>query len=65
MAASITFYNGWKINIGWGLYLNVGGTTNFKVTLHTSTYVPNVATQALYSDLTNELATAPRPESIV
>jgi hypothetical protein len=58
MATSNTFYNGWKLNIGWGVYLNVGGTTNFKVTLHTSSYVPNVATQALYADLTNELSTA-------
>lgn len=30
----------------------------FKVTLHTNTYVPNIATQSVYADLTNELATA-------
>jgi hypothetical protein len=30
----------------------------FKLTLHTNTFVPNLATQAVYADLTNELATA-------
>ena len=30
----------------------------FKVTLHTNTFVPNIATQSVYADLTNELATA-------
>lgn len=30
----------------------------FKVTLHTNTYTPNIATQSVYADLTNELTTA-------
>jgi hypothetical protein len=30
----------------------------FKVTLHSSSYTPNAATQTVYADLTNELSTA-------
>lgn len=58
MASSITFYNNWKLNIGKAVDLSVGGTTNFKVSLHTSTYVPNVTTNIVFADATNELTTA-------
>lgn len=53
MAASITFYNTWKLNISEV----VPRTATFKVTLHTSTYT-FAATHGVYADLTNELATA-------
>jgi hypothetical protein len=56
MSSSFTFFNSWKLNIARGVDLSTPPT--LKVTLHTSTYAPNAATQAVYTDLTNELATA-------
>lgn len=56
MAASITFFNSWKRDVGRSVDLSSPPTT--KLTLHTSTYVPNASTQAVYADLSNELATA-------
>jgi hypothetical protein len=53
MTASVSFYNGWKANIGEV----VPRTATFKVTLHTSTYT-FAATHNVYADLTNELSTA-------
>lgn len=53
MAASITFYNGWKLNISEV----VPRTATFKVTLHSSSYT-FAATHNVYADLTNELSTA-------
>lgn len=53
MAASISFYNNWKIAIGEV----VPRTATFKVTLHSSLYT-FAATHNVYADLTNELATA-------
>lgn len=56
MAASITLYQ------SVAEYLADGtidlDTDTFKVSLHTSSYTPNAATQSVYSDLTNELSTA-------
>lgn len=37
---------------------NLSSSPTIKATLHTSTYTPNVNTQAVYADLTNELSTA-------
>lgn len=54
-AGAWTFYNAGKLNIGRGMDLS---SSTFKMTLHTSTYTPNVSTQAAYADLTNELSTA-------
>lgn len=56
MAASITFYQTFRKWIGDGTF-DLDANT-FKVTLHTSTYTPNAATQSVYADLTNELSTA-------
>lgn len=53
MAASITFYNGWKL----GISEVVPRTATFKVTLHSSSYT-FAATHNVYADLTNELSTA-------
>lgn len=53
MAASITFYNNWKV----ALSEVVPRTATFKVTLHNSTYT-FAATHNVYADATNELATA-------
>jgi hypothetical protein len=53
MAASITFYNNWKV----ALTEVVPRTATFKVTLHTSSYT-FAATHNVYADLTNELSTA-------
>jgi hypothetical protein len=36
--------------------INLAADT-FNITLHTNTFVPNIATQSVYADLTNELAT--------
>lgn len=55
MASSFSFYNSWKLNIARAVDLSTPPT--IKVTLHTSLYVPNAATQAVYTDLSNELAT--------
>ena len=55
MAASIFLFNNWRKAAQSGANLN--GAT-LKATLHTSSYTPNVASQAVYADLTNELSTA-------
>ena len=55
MAASIYLFNNWRKAAQSGANLN--GAT-IKATLHTSSYTPNVATQAIYTDLANELSTA-------
>jgi hypothetical protein len=52
MASSATFFNNWKKAIGGAVDLNAG---SYKVTLHTSTYAPNVVTQSVYADTTNEV----------
>lgn len=54
MTASITFFNNWKAAVDEAVLR----TATVKLTLHTSTYAPNAATQAVYADLSNELATA-------
>lgn len=56
MASSITFFNSWKLNVARSVDLSTPPT--LKLSLHTSTYTPNAATQAVYADLSNELATA-------
>ena len=56
MAASITFYQTFRKWLGDGTF-DLDANT-FKVTLHTSTYSPNAATNTVYADLTNELSTA-------
>lgn len=56
MAASITFYQTFRKWMADGTF-DLDANT-FKVTLHTSTYTPNAATQSVYADLTNELSTA-------
>ena len=56
MTASITMFQTGNKYLGDGT-IDLD-TNTFKVTLHTSTYVPNAATQVVYADLTNELATA-------
>lgn len=43
--------------MGNGTIINFGADS-FKVSLHTSTYVPNAAAHAFFSDLTNEIAVA-------
>ena len=48
---------------GLGLKAVLGGsvdldTDTLKMTLHTSTYVPNIDTDDFYNDSTNELSTA-------
>ena len=55
MASSASLYNNWKLNVARAVDLSTPAT--LKLTLHTSSYVPNAATQAVYADLTNELAT--------
>lgn len=56
MTASITMFQSANKYIGDGT-IDLD-TNTFKVTLHTSSYVPNAATQTVYADLTNELSTA-------
>ena len=56
MTASITQYQTFNKYVGDGT-IDLD-TDTFKVTLHTSTYTPNAATQTVYADLTNELPTA-------
>lgn len=56
MAASITFYQSFREYVADGT-IDLD-TDSFKVTLHTSSYTPNASTHSIYSDLTNELATA-------
>jgi hypothetical protein len=53
MAASISFYNAWSLNVSEV----VPRTATFKVTLHSSSYT-FAATHSVYADLTNELSTA-------
>lgn len=56
MTASITMFQSANKYLGDG---TIDADTNtFKVTLHTSSYVPNAATQTVYADLTDELSTA-------
>lgn len=52
MAATIAFYNNWKKAIGGAVDLNGG---SFKVSLHTSSYAPNVATHTVFADATAEI----------
>lgn len=54
MTSSITFFQNWKAVVDEAILR----TATVKLTLHTSTYTPNAATQAVYADLTNELPTA-------
>ena len=56
MTASITQYQTFNKYVGDGT-IDLD-TDTFKVTLHTSSYTPNAATQTVYADLTNELSTA-------
>lgn len=56
MTASVTKYQSGALAIGRAVDLSTPAT--IKVTLHTSSYTPNVATHAAYADLSNELATA-------
>lgn len=56
MASSSVFYNSFKRDIARAVDLSSPPTV--KVSLHTSTYAPNVSTHAVYADLSNELATA-------
>lgn len=56
MTASVTMYQSANVYLGNGS-IQLGIDT-LKVSLHTSTYVPNAATQTVYADLTNELSTA-------
>ena len=56
MTASITLFQSANKYLGNGSILLDADT--FKTTLHTSSYVPNAATQTVYADLTNELSTA-------
>ncbi len=56
MTASITMFQSANKYLGDGT-IDLD-TNTFKVTLHTSSYVPNAATQTVYADLTNELSTA-------
>lgn len=56
MTASITFFNSWHRDVARAVDLSTPAT--LKLTLHTSTFTPNAATQAVYADLSNELATA-------
>jgi hypothetical protein len=55
VAASIYLFNNWRKAAQSGANLN--GAT-LKATLHTSSYTPNVASQAVYADVSNELSTA-------
>lgn len=55
MASSITFFNSWKRDVGRAADLS---SLALKLTLHTSTYVPSASANAVYADLSNELATA-------
>ena len=55
MASSATAFNSFKLNIARAVDLSTPAT--LKLTLHTSSYTPNAATQAVYADLSNELAT--------
>lgn len=55
MTASVTKYNnGSKVLLGAGDFNSI----SIKITLHSSSYSPNVATHAVYADLSNELPTA-------
>ena len=56
MTASITLFQSFNKYVGDGT-IDLD-TNTFNVTLHTSTYTPNAATQTVYADLTNELSTA-------
>ena len=56
MASTLNFYNSWK-NFMPSDPIDVNSST-FKLSLHTSTYVPNVATDTVFANATNELATA-------
>ncbi len=56
MASSATFFNSFKRDIARAVDLSTPATV--KLTLHTSTYAPNAATQGVYADLSNELSTA-------
>jgi hypothetical protein len=56
MAGTATVFTKWAKSLGDKLQ-NIG-TDVLKVTLHTSTYVPNRDTAAVYADVTNELTTA-------
>ena len=56
MTASITLFQSANLYLGNGSILLGADTLN--VTLHSSSYVPNAATQVVYADLSNELATA-------
>lgn len=56
MTASITMFQTANTYLGDGT-IDLD-TNTFKVTLHTSSYVPSASTQSVYADLTNELSTA-------
>jgi len=56
MAASAFKYTNWLKASQSGV--NLASSPTIKATLHTSSFTPNAATQAVYADLTNELGTA-------
>ena len=56
MTASIAFFDNWREAIARNIDLSSPPTV--KVTLHSSSYTPNVSTHTVYADLTNELSTA-------
>lgn len=57
MAAPTAFlFNNWRKAAQSGA--NLAASPTLKATLHTSSYTPSVASQAVYADLSNELATA-------
>jgi hypothetical protein len=56
MAITVKWYGQGMLNLAKG---NIDmDTDTFKLTLHTSTYTPNLDTDDFYNDATNELSTA-------
>lgn len=55
-AATITFFNNWREAIGRNVDLSTPPTVN--VSLHTSTYTPDLEADVVYADVSNELSTA-------
>jgi hypothetical protein len=57
MATSPFFYFNGKLNTLRGIDLSVGGTSNFNVALVTSSYTPNVSTDAVWATVSaNEVS---------
>lgn len=57
MTATNTIYHGFHRDLFLGVH-DLNATDAVLLTLHTSTYTPNQDTHDLFSELTNELATA-------